>query len=79
MWLLWEKLLILFGGRNSTDPIFIFLLMPDACIKFAIDVGVEIVILFENSYEIYGDILGAKNCFGFEAYEQGEVWNCRGS
>ena len=50
-----------------------FFLLLDACLKFAIDAGVEIVILFENRYEIYGDIRGAKNCFGFDAYEQGQL------
>ena len=44
----------------------------DACLKFAIDVGLELVILYEHIYEIYGDIQGASNSFKIEAYEQGK-------
>ena len=41
-----------------------------------IDVVHEILILFENVYEIYGDIYGASNSFKIKAYEQGElIWN----
>ena len=40
--------------------------------KFLIDLGVEILILFEHEYEIYGDIQAATNCFKIDAYEQGE-------
>ena len=29
------------------------------------------MVLYENVYEIYGDIRGAKNCFRFKAYAQG--------
>lgn len=41
------------------------------CVHFVIDVVTEIFILFENVYEIYGDIQGASNCFKVNAYEQG--------
>ena len=41
------------------------------CAKFLIDMGLELVILYERIYEIYGDILGASNCFAIEAYKQG--------
>ena len=37
-----------------------------------IDVVDEILILFENAYEIYGDIQGASNSFKINAYEQGK-------
>ena len=43
----------------------------DACTKFLIDLGLEIIILYEHIYEIYGDIRGATNCFAIDAYEQG--------
>eukprot|EP00794_Sanderia_malayensis_P020371 gene20371-22380_t len=42
-----------------------------SCVHFAIDSIKEIVILFENIYEIYGDILSASNSFKIKAYEQG--------
>ncbi len=45
----------------------------DACLKFAIDMGLELVILYEHIYEIYGDIQGASNSFKIEAYEQGKA------
>ena len=45
--------------------------IPDACVNFLIEIGVELIILYEHIYEIYGDILGAKNSFGILAYEQG--------
>ena len=48
-----------------------FYLLTDNCVKFAIDAIREIVILFENIYEIYGDVKGASNSFQIEAYEQG--------
>ena len=41
------------------------------CDKFVIDVAIEIVILYERFYEIYGDILSAKNSFDIKAYEMG--------
>ncbi|KAK3714393.1 hypothetical protein QZH41_020626 [Actinostola sp. cb2023] len=41
------------------------------CVNFAIDAIREVVILFENAYEIYGDVKGASNSFKIEAYEQG--------
>ena len=51
---------------------FPFSFMPsDACAKFLIDIGLEIVILYEDVYEIFGDIHGAHNSFNIEAYEQG--------
>lgn len=37
-----------------------------------IDDAVRLVILFENVYEIYGDIQGATNSFHIKAYEQGK-------
>ncbi|XP_065062872.1 uncharacterized protein LOC135689548 isoform X1 [Rhopilema esculentum] len=42
-----------------------------SCVHFAIDALKEVVILFENIYEIYGDIRGASNSFKIKAYEQG--------
>ena len=42
------------------------------CANFAIDIGLEIVILYERIYEIYGDIYAAKNCFDIDAYEMGK-------
>lgn len=42
------------------------------CENFVIDVVDEILILFENVIEIYGDIRGASNSFQIEAYEQGK-------
>ncbi|CAH3145642.1 unnamed protein product [Pocillopora meandrina] len=42
------------------------------CINFVIDDAVRLVILFENVYEIYGDIQGATNSFHIKAYEQGK-------
>lgn len=44
----------------------------DACVKFAIEIGLELVILYEHEYEIYGDIQGATNSFKIKAYEQGQ-------
>lgn len=41
------------------------------CVSFVIDVVDEVLILFENVYEIYGDIRGASNSFKIDAYEQG--------
>ena len=38
-----------------------------------IDTVDEIAILFENIYEIYGDIRGASNSFQVKAYEQGNT------
>ena len=40
--------------------------------KFLIDVGLELLIFYEQEYEIYGDIRGASNSFKVEAYEQGK-------
>lgn len=55
-------------------------LFPYACIascaKFLIDIGLEIVILYEDVYEIFGDIHAAHNSFGIEAYEQGNSLLC---
>lgn len=42
------------------------------CENFVIDVVDEILILFKNVIEIYGDIRGASNSFQLEAYEQGK-------
>nr|XP_054765678.1 uncharacterized protein LOC129272583 [Lytechinus pictus] len=42
------------------------------CTDFVVDVLEEIIILYENEYEIYGDIKGATNSFNLlEAYQQG--------
>ena len=41
------------------------------CVNFGIDIGVELVILYEHIYEIYGDIQAASNCLKIDAYEQG--------
>lgn len=49
-----------------------FILWLGNCVHFAIDVVEEILILFENVYDIYGDIQGASNSFKIHAYEQGE-------
>ena len=38
----------------------------DACTKLVIDLGLELVILYEHIYEIYGDIQGAPNNFKIE-------------
>lgn len=42
-----------------------------SCVHFAIDMLKEIVILFENMYEIYGDILSASHAFKIKAFTQG--------
>ena len=47
-------------------------LCPENCVKFLVDLGLDVVILYERIYEIYGDILGAKNSFDIDAYEMGE-------
>ena len=52
-------------------PFLLFYCFSGSCVHFAIDVIKEIVILFENMYEIYGDIQGASNSFKIKAYEQG--------
>lgn len=49
-----------------------FILWLGNCIHFAIDVVDEILILFENVFDIYGDIQGASNSFKIHAYEQGK-------
>ncbi|XP_800047.3 uncharacterized protein LOC579608 [Strongylocentrotus purpuratus] len=42
------------------------------CTKFVVDLLEEIIILYVNEYEIYGDIKGASNSFNLlEAYQQG--------
>ena len=43
------------------------------CAKFLVDLGLDIVILYERIYEIYGDILGAVNSFDVKAYEMGKL------
>ena len=43
------------------------------CVNFLIDIGLEILVLYERIYEIYGDIYGAKNCFEIDAYEMGNI------
>ena len=42
------------------------------CDKFVIDVIEELLIVYERFYEIYGDILAARNSFNIKAYEMGE-------
>lgn len=53
-----------------------FSLSVAKCANFAIDIGLEIVILYERIYEIYGDIYAAKNCFDIDAYEMGKKKQC---
>ena len=43
------------------------------CVNFGIDIGVELIILYEHIYEIYGDIQAASNSFKIDAYKQGNV------
>jgi len=51
----------------------LFLSIPIAdCVHFAIDVAKELLVLYENVYEIYGDIRGASNCFKYKFYTQGK-------
>ena len=45
------------------------------CVNFGIDISVELVILYEHIYEIYGDIQAASNSFKIDAYRQGTVSN----
>lgn len=42
-----------------------------ACAAFLVDVFEDVIVLYENIYEIYGDIVGAKNAFRIKAYYQG--------
>ena len=42
------------------------------CESFVIDIGLEILVLYERIYEIYGDIIASKNCFDIDAYEMGK-------
>ena len=53
--------------RSCLSPTF----PSDECTQFLIDIGVELIILYEHIYEIYGDIQGARNSFDINAYEQG--------
>lgn len=53
---------------------FIVNLILANCEKFAVDVAIEIVIIYERFYEIYGDILAANNCFDIKAYEMGKIY-----
>jgi len=41
------------------------------CLHFLIDIGKEILVLYENIYEIYGDMISAHNAFKMKAYSQG--------
>lgn len=50
----------------------LLLVFTGNCVNFVIDVVHEILILFENVIEIYGDIRGADNSFQIQAYEQGK-------
>ena len=59
--------------RHINTKMFLFsFLQLGKCVHFVIDVVDEILILFENAYEIYGDIKGASNSFNINAYEQGK-------
>ena len=49
-----------------------FISFLDDCVQFAIDMGEELIILYEHIYEIYGGIQGASNNFLIESYEQGK-------
>jgi len=42
-----------------------------SCTHFVIDLGKELLVLYENIYEIYSDIRAASNCFKIKAYAQG--------
>jgi len=42
-----------------------------SCKSFLVDILKEVLVLYENIYEIYGDIHGAKNAFKIKAYYQG--------
>lgn len=42
-----------------------------SCTHFVIDLGKELLVLYENIYEIYSDIKAASNCFKIKAYAQG--------
>ena len=42
---------------------------------FFIDVAKELLVLYENVYEIYGDIRGASNSFRYKFYAQGKYRN----
>ncbi|XP_065662023.1 uncharacterized protein LOC100213807 isoform X3 [Hydra vulgaris] len=44
-----------------------------SCVHFVVDISTEILVLYENSYEIYGDIRASINSFNIKAYEQGGV------
>ncbi len=44
------------------------------CTSFLIDLALELLILYEHEYEIYGDIQAATNCFKIDAYQQGNKW-----
>lgn len=43
----------------------------EGCVHFVVDLAKRLLVLYENEYEIYGDIKGATNCFKTEAYVQG--------
>ena len=54
-----------------------------SCVHFFVDIAKELLVLYENVYEIYGDIRGASNSFDYKFYAQGTVWyslklNCMG-
>lgn len=40
---------------------------------FFVDIAKELLVLYENVYEIYGDIRGASNSFDYKFYAQGIV------
>ena len=50
--------------------------LEGSCAHFVIDIGMEILVLYENSYEIYGDIKASINAFKVKAYEQGKITSC---
>ena len=57
--------------RSCLSPPF----PSDECTQFLIDIGVELIILYEHIYEIYGDIQGTRNSFDINAYEQGQQFS----
>ena len=56
----------------SDETYAIFFVFIASCVHFAIDIAKELLVLYENVYEIYGDIRGASNCFKYEFYTQGK-------
>jgi len=44
-----------------------------SCVRFFVDIAKELLVLYENVYEIYGDIRGASHSFDYKFYAQGGV------